>query len=115
LVITTNRLPIFLKLLDKNVYSVLVIQWTLCYNYITSNTPPLGEGQCPMSKTVNVEKPHSLLSQALNCVEHLLVCDEIDTDDYCVLTRVLELMNNNLLELGEDIKLQLVDTRIKNT
>lgn len=64
-----------------------------------------------MPKTIeNVEKPHSLLSQALNCVEHMLICDEISIEKYDILTRVLELLNDNNLDLGEGIKLQLVDT-----
>lgn len=69
-----------------------------------------------MSKIVEkVEKPHSLLLEAFNCVEHLLVRDEIDIEKYDVLTRVLELFNDNCLELGEGIKLQLIDTSEKNT
>lgn len=69
-----------------------------------------------MPKSIEkVEKPHSLLSEAFNCVEHLLVRDEINIEEYDVLTRVLELLNNNHLDLGEGIKLQLVDTSEKNT
>lgn len=64
-----------------------------------------------MSKN-NVENPPtiSLKSDALNCVENLLVRDEITIDVYEVLNKVLELIGiNNVLDLGEGIKLQLLD------
>jgi hypothetical protein len=64
-----------------------------------------------MSKNVEVIPPTvSLKSEALNCVENLLVRDEITVDVYEVLNKVLEILGiNNTLDLGEGIKLQLVD------
>lgn len=54
--------------------------------------------------------PPSLKSEALNCIENLLIRDEICIDKYELITRVLDLLGlENCLDLGEGIKLQLVD------
>jgi hypothetical protein len=53
-----------------------------------------------------------LAKEALNCVEHLLILEEIGLDDYKVLNRVIELLNGkNCFNLGDGIMIELTDTK----
>jgi hypothetical protein len=96
----------------------LTSKYALCYNYITTRQVHLEnitiEGACHMANLGETSVPPlvSLKSEALNCIENLLIRDEICIDKYEILNRVLELLGyDNAFDLGEGIKIQLVDSK----
>jgi hypothetical protein len=63
-----------------------------------------------MQAKVGESTKSSLKTEVLNCVEHLLVLDEISTETYYILTKVLGLLDcENEFNLGDGLKLKLVD------
>jgi hypothetical protein len=53
-----------------------------------------------------------LAKEALNCVEHLLILEEIGIDDYKVLNRVIEMLDGkNCFNLGDGIIINLTDSK----
>lgn len=52
----------------------------------------------------------SLKSEALNCIENLLIREEVSIETYEILRKAFEILgNDNCFDLGDGIKLKLVD------
>jgi hypothetical protein len=58
----------------------------------------------------NVKESNNTKVEALNCIEHLLVLDEISVDKYELLRKVIEMFDEeDIIVLGDGIAIKLVD------
>lgn len=57
------------------------------------------------------EAKTSVKKEAFNCVENLLVRDEISIETYQLLNRVIAILSGDSYDLGEGISLRLVDCK----
>lgn len=97
---------------------VLAFHGRVCYNYITNKTDNILKiknliGGCFMHEVgESLAKKSTLKMEALNCIENMLIREEISVGKYEFLHRVIELLGcENSYNLGEGIIIKIVDCK----